>query len=173
MSKSSQFSKTSLKNSSVEGPIEHETQDWTFGRVASGIPRVRHSLMNPHPNAESYKDQEPQQIYRTHENDKKRLYSRRVLDVEHGSFTPLVFTTTGGMGKECIRYHSRLAELIAAKKGEQYSQTISWIRARTSFALLRSALVCLRGSRVKRRAAFDHSNCDIEIAVAEGAIDIV
>ncbi|XP_068704061.1 uncharacterized protein [Montipora foliosa] len=126
-----------------------------------------------HPNAESYKDQEPQQIYRIHENDKKRLYSRRVLDVEHGSFTPLVFTTTGGMGKECIRYHSRLAELIAAKKGEQYSQTISWIRARTSFALLRSALVCLRGSRVKRRAAIDYNNCDIEIAAAEGAIDIV
>ena len=88
-------------------------------------------------------------------------------------FTPLVFTTTGGMGKECIRYHSRLAELIAAKKGEQYSQTISWTRARTSFALLRSALVCLRGSRVKRRAAFDYNNCDIEIAAAEGAIDIV
>ena len=126
-----------------------------------------------HPNAESYKDQEPQQIYRIHENDKKRLYPRRVLDVEHGSFTPLVFTTTGGMGKECIRYHSRLAELIAAKKGEQYSQTISWIRARTSFLLLRSALVCLRGSRVKRRAAFDYNNCDIEIAAAEGAIDIV
>ena len=81
-----------------------------------------------HPNAESYKDQEPQQIYPIHENDKKRLYSRRVLDVEHGAFTPLVFTTTGGMGKECIRYHSRLAQLIAAKKGEQYSQTISWIR---------------------------------------------
>ena len=50
-----------------------------------------------HPNAESYRDQEPQQIYHIHENDKKRLYSRRVLDVEHGSFTPLVFTTTGGM----------------------------------------------------------------------------
>ena len=42
---SSQFSKTSLKNSSVEGPIEHKTQDWTFGRVASGIPRALHSLM--------------------------------------------------------------------------------------------------------------------------------
>ena len=58
----------------------------------------------------------------------------------HGSFTPLVFTTTGGMGKECIRYHSRLAELIATKKGEQYSQPISWIQAWISFALLRSAL---------------------------------
>ena len=66
-----------------------------------------------HPNAKSYRDQEPQQIYRIHENNKKRLYSRRVLDVEHGSFTPLVFTSTGGMGKECMRYHSRLAELIA------------------------------------------------------------
>ena len=77
------------------------------------------------------------------------------------------------MRKECIRYHSRLAELIAAKKGEQYSQIISWIQARKSFALIRSALVCLRGSRVKRRAAFDYNNCDIEIAAAEGAIDIV
>ena len=96
-----------------------------------------------------------------HENDKKWLYPRRVLDVEHGSFTPLVFTTTGGMGKECIRYHSRLAELIAAKKGKHYSKTISWIHARTSFALLRSAPVCLRGSRVKRRTAFDYNNCDI------------
>ena len=36
-----------------------------------------------------------------------------------------------------------------------------------------SALVCLRGSRVKRRAEFDYNNCDIEIAAAEGAIDIV
>jgi len=111
-----------------------------------------------HPNAKSYRDQEPQQIYRIHENDKKRLYSRRVLDVEHDSFTPLVFTTTGGMGKECTRYHSRLAELIAAEKGEHYSQTIPLNQARSSFALLRSALVCLRGSRVKRRAAFDYNN---------------
>ena len=64
-----------------------------------------------HPNADSYKDLEPQQIYRRHENEKKRLYSKRVLDIEHGTFTPLVFTTTGDMGKECLRYHSRLAEV--------------------------------------------------------------
>ena len=100
-----------------------------------------------HPNAESYKDLEPQQIYRTNENEKKRLYSRRVLDIEHGTFTPLVFTTTGGMGNECLRYHSPLAELIAIKKREQYAKTMSWIRCRISFALLRSVLVCLRGSR--------------------------
>ena len=56
-----------------------------------------------YPNAESYKDLEPQQIYRMHENEKKRLYSRRVLDIEHGTLTPLVFTTTGRMRKECLK----------------------------------------------------------------------
>ena len=59
-----------------------------------------------------------QQIYRLHKNDVKRSYTRRVLDIEHGSFTPLVFTSTGGMGPECLRFHSRLAERIANKKGE-------------------------------------------------------
>ena len=122
-----------------------------------------------HPNAVSYRDLEPQQIYRIHENEKKRLYSERVLDIEHGTFTPLVFTTTGGMGKECLKYHSRLAQLIAIKKREQYAQTISWIRTRTSFALLRSALVCLRGSRT-RRVPCDIKNVDIDVEVAEGAI---
>ena len=122
-----------------------------------------------HPNAVSYRDLEPQQIYRIHENEKKRLYSERVLDIEHGTFTPLVFTTTGGMGKECLKYHGHLAQLIAIKKGEQYAKTISWIRTRTSFALLRSALVCLRGSRT-RRVPCDIKNVDIDVEVVEGAI---
>ena len=74
------------------------------------------------------------------------------MDVEQGTFTPLVFTTTGGMGEECKRYHDRLAELVAAKKGENYATTVSWIRSKVSFAILRSALFCLRGSRTVRRA---------------------
>ena len=41
-------------------------------------------------------DQGPQQIYRIHEKDERRLYSRRVLDVEHGSFTPLVLQLLEG-----------------------------------------------------------------------------
>jgi len=70
-------------------------------------------------------DDDDNNNYRMHENEKKRRYSSRVLDVEHGTFTPLVFTTTSGMGQECLRYHSRLAERIALKKGKQYAQTIS------------------------------------------------
>ena len=38
-------------------------------------------------------------IYRQNENN-KRLYRQRVMNVEQGTFTPLVFTTTAGMGKE-------------------------------------------------------------------------
>ena len=122
-----------------------------------------------HPNADSYKEPELRQVYKIHENEKKGLYARRVLEIEQGTFTPLVFTTTGGMGKECLRYHSRLAELVAIKKGEDYATTMSWIRARTSFALLRSALTCLRGSRA-RKIMYDIKNIDFNIENAESAI---
>ena len=82
-----------------------------------------------HPNADSYRDVTPKQIYKTHENEKKRQYAERETEIEQGTFTPLVFTTTGGMVDECVKYHSRLVELIANKKGESYSNTVSWITA--------------------------------------------
>ena len=76
------------------------------------------------PNAYSYKNLTPEQIYKLHEQDKKRLYSSRVLEVEQGTFTPLVFTTIGDLSDECQRYHSRLTELLAVKKQESYTSTI-------------------------------------------------
>ena len=44
-------------------------------------------------------DQGAQQIYRIHENEKRRLCSRGVFDVEHGSFTPLVLQLLEGWGR--------------------------------------------------------------------------
>ena len=69
-----------------------------------------------HPNADSYRDLTPKQIYKKHENEKKRQYAERVMEIEQGTFTPLVFTTTGGMADECVKYHSRLAELIEIRR---------------------------------------------------------
>ena len=46
------------------------------------------------------------------------------MEVEQATFTPLVFTITGGVAPECQVYHKRLAELLSAKKGEDYSTTI-------------------------------------------------
>ena len=77
-----------------------------------------------HPNADSYRDLIHKQIYRIHENEKKRQYNSRVTEIEQGTFTPLAFTTTGGMADECLRYHSRLAELLSAKKQESHATTI-------------------------------------------------
>ena len=82
---------------------------------------------------------------------RKRQYAERVMEIKQGTFTPLVFTTTGGMADEYVKYHSRLAELIANKKGETYSSAVSWIKAKVSFAIVRSAIPCLKGSRSRRR----------------------
>ena len=94
-----------------------------------------------HPNADSYRDLTPKQIYKKHENEKKRQYADRVMEIERGTVTLLVFTTTGGMADECVMYHSRLAELIANKKGESYSGAVSGISAKVSFAMVRLVLV--------------------------------
>ena len=114
------------------------------------------------PNADSYRDLTPKQIYKKHENEKKRQYAERVIKIEQGLFTPQVFTTKGGMA-ERVKYHGRLAELIANKKGESCSSAISWIRAKVSFAILRSAVLSLRGSRSRgRRLDFVDSDLQIE-----------
>ena len=115
-----------------------------------------------HPNADSYKELSPKQIYKLHEDEKKRKYASRIIEVENGTFTPLVITTTGGMSQECQRYHSRLAGLISSKKQEDYSTAIAWIRTKMSFAILRTALVCLRGTRSRRRKTNIQEN-DLEI----------
>ena len=121
-----------------------------------------------HPNADSHRDLTPNQVYKRHEDEKKRKYASRVLEVEQGTFTPLVFTTTGGMSDECQRYHSRLAELISAKKQENYATAMSWIRTKVSFAILRTALVCLRGTRSRqgRRANVQENDLEIDKGLA-------
>ena len=86
-------------------------------------------------------------IYSKHESEKKRKYNERVLNNEHGSFTPLVFSITGGMSEECSVYHKFLAERVAQKTGQRYDHVMAWIRCKLSFLIMRSALLCLRGSR--------------------------
>ena len=53
------------------------------------------------------------------------------------------------MGHECEKFHKSLAEKLARKKGERYEDVIRFIRIKISFLVLKAALLCLRGSRVK------------------------
>ena len=99
------------------------------------------------PRAMRYEHQTPEQILETNEQEKKRHYCRRVLEVENGTFSPLIFTTNGGMGRECIIFYNRIAQELSSKWSTQPSQTIAWLRTRISFALCRSTHMCVRGSR--------------------------
>ena len=55
------------------------------------------------------------------------------MKIEPGTFTPLGYTTTGGMEDECLRCNVRLKELIANKKCESKK------KANISFSILRTA----------------------------------
>ena len=96
---------------------------------------------------ESQQDSSLKAVLQDHEAEKKRHYNRRVMEVEHGSFTPLVFTTTGVMSHECAVFHKSLAEKISLKRGDRYEEIMRYIRVKLSFLALKATLLCLRGSR--------------------------
>ena len=50
------------------------------------------------PLAKTYSSTSLPQCYRRAELEKKRKYEERIREIEHGSFTPLVFLCSGGMG---------------------------------------------------------------------------
>ena len=100
-----------------------------------------------HPNARRYQKQSLRQTYITNEKEKKRHYNERVLQTENGTFTPIVFSVFGGMGNECKTFFKRLTSLLSDKRLENLATVTTWVRKRVCFALLRSVLLCLRGSR--------------------------
>ena len=79
--------------------------------------------------------------------EKRRKYERRVIEVEHGTFTPFVMSTSGGMGPSASVTVKRLASLLAEKSDIPYSMMTSVIRCRLSFSLLDSSIMCIRGAR--------------------------
>ena len=115
------------------------------------------------PNSASYLDKSIDQIYEVHEKEKKQMYNDRVLHVEKGSFSPLIFTTTGGMGPEATKYHKQVARLISAKRNEEYSDVVNWIRTKVRFALLKSTLIAIRGERGKKRKGSDTPIADMSL----------
>ena len=70
-----------------------------------------------------------------------------INEVEHDSFTSLVMTALGGMGRETSKFYSRLSESIAEKRKERYSVIKNWISRKISFALVNCVCMCVRGSR--------------------------
>ena len=80
--------------------------------------------------------------HKKHERE-KNAYARRILEVEHSSFTPLIFSTTGGMASSTTVFYQHLASLLANKWGNLYGNTMSWLNCCLVFSLLRSAIHCI------------------------------
>ena len=104
-----------------------------------------------HPNSPSYRGKKIEKIYEQHEKEKKQAYNNRILQIEKATFTPLVFSTSGGMAGECLKFHRKLAEHISNKTKEEYSHVMNHLRTRLRFALLKSTLVAVRGERGKSK----------------------
>ena len=79
-------------------------------------------------------------VYHKHEEEKKRSYNQRVTEVEHSSFSPLVFSLTGGMAKETTVFYKRLAFLLCEKWDQPYSLKLSWLGVSLGFSLLKSSI---------------------------------
>ena len=65
-----------------------------------------------------------QSTYRRREQEKKRQYDQRIRDVEHSTFTPLVLSTTGGMGRAATTFYRRLVAMLSEKRDVAYSKMI-------------------------------------------------
>ena len=169
----------------IEPPLEQLTGETMSLRLANTSDEARLDISargywTPHqraffdirvfnPLAPRYTGQPLSRAYKINENDKKREYNERVLQLENGTFTPLIFSATGGMGNECRKFYKKLSEEIAEKRDENLSVVSSYIRTRISFALLRSALVCIRGSR-SRYITRDIAEIDMRVANTESEI---
>ncbi len=83
-------------------------------------------------------------------------------------------SSTGGMGIEMQLALKHLANKIAEKRKARYPLIVTLLRRKMAFAMMRSALVCLRGSR-SRYPRLGGPSEDAELASSQlriGAADV-
>ena len=80
-----------------------------------------------------------------HEQEKKRCYGERVIQVEKCSFSPVVLSTSGVMGNEADRLYKQIARRLATRTNQSYDDCIRYIRQRISFSLIKTLVVSRQG----------------------------
>ena len=154
-------------NNATEARVDISARGfWTRGQKAFMDIRIFDPMANCH------RDRTLDSCHTTNEQTKIREYEERIINVDQGSFTPLVFTTSGGMGPRAKCFYSRLAEVLSEKKHQPRNQIVTWMRCRLSFSLLRSALLCLRGTRHSSPTTTDTAGLDYQATVVEGDIQV-
>ena len=99
------------------------------------------------PNANRYLNATLTRCHEINEKEKKRNYNNRILQIENGTFTPLVFSIYGSLEREYTKFYSKLTELLSDKYKQSKSLAVNWLLTKVCFGLSKSCLLCLRGSR--------------------------
>ena len=90
------------------------------------------------PLAKSYSNLTLKAAHKSNESQKKKEYGERVLNAEHGSFTPLVFSCLGRTSVESTHFYNRVADRFGEKMRDIHiSKGRSWVRTKLSFCILR------------------------------------
>ena len=63
--------------------------------------------------------------------------------IEHGTFTPLVFSVSVSIGKEYSMFHQHMTQKTTSKTCERYEKIMSIIRYTLSFLIPQSCYLCI------------------------------
>ena len=91
--------------------LDVEMYGFWGGRFEKAFIDVR--IFNP--SAQSDRHGPLSSVYRKHEQKKRREYDQRVREIEDATFTPLVPSTTGGIG-QALTFYRRLASMLPEKE---------------------------------------------------------
>ena len=84
------------------------------------------------PNACRYRNKSLQQCHVTNEQEKKRAYNQRIIQIDHGTFTPLVFSINGSMARKCSLPQCKLKVIFRSTKILKKNLQISFCILRSS-----------------------------------------
>ena len=104
-----------------------------------------------YPNASSYRSRTLAAVFAWHEGQKRGQYATRVREVEKACFSPIVLTSSGGLGQEATAMLKLLASKLADKMRDPYAMVMGKLRADISFSLIKDSVLMLRGSRQRFR----------------------
>jgi hypothetical protein len=113
---------------------------WTSGQTAIFDVRITDT------DQPSNRNTDPTKVLLRHEKEKKDKYGAHCI-ARRRTFTPLVFSVDGLLGKEAKAASKRLASSLAGKWKRSYSEICGFVRSRLSIALIRSSSRCLRANR--------------------------
>ena len=124
-------------------------------------------VFNPH--TPSKQSSQIAASYRRHVREKRNKYEQRIRETEHATFAPFVLSSSGGMGPCAMTVLKRLGSLLA-EDNVSYSSMMGLLCCRLSFALLRSSIMCIRGSRSSRHHPHRIDLDAIDLAITEGGV---